>query len=222
MKRLIALLLILSFTACSPLSTAEVQSTIAQGMVETRAAEPTSTPTPEPTPDIEATIQAGIAATQAAQPSNTPMSMPSSTATNTPELPADSAQSFFVKYREKFEESKVKMSEPINASFYDIYLDQSESGGTWLYIKTTGIQADIDANLMGFSIGVLSGLLVAQKKEGSPNPLPPDLEKVYFSYLDKELVEKGFFRANWTDFQDYADEKIAFMDLFNAAEWTLP
>jgi hypothetical protein len=236
MKKLMIVIVILALlTACVSAPTQDIQATIAIGMQQTRAAEPTATFTPEPTPDIQATIEAGIAATQAAQPSptlsptltatNVPTAtdVPLPTATNTPEIEA-SYNVFIDKYKVNFEGQKSKMSTPVTSSIQRVEFEEDEQGRIILWIETIGDASDISPTLLGFSIGVFSGLMSSKPGDSDYEviTLPPDLEFVRFVFWEEGLVEGGHFYTTWAEMSDYFSKKIEFIDMFDNADWDLP
>jgi hypothetical protein len=222
MKKIMFVIVTLALlTACAPTPTTDIQATIAMGMDQTRAAEPTATFTPEPTPDIEATINAGIAATQAAQPS--PTSPPAPTETEIPQVEASYA-AFLDKYKANFEAMKSKMSTPVTATIHKIDFEENELGTSTLWIETTGNESDISATLLGYTIGVLTGLMSANPDDPDylANMLPEDLELVRLVFRDETLVERGHFFTTWAEMLDYNNKRIEFIDMFNNSDWDLP
>ncbi|HOZ38407.1 MAG TPA: membrane lipoprotein lipid attachment site-containing protein [Anaerolineaceae bacterium] len=228
MKKIMFVIVILVLlTACAPAPTYDIQATIAMGMDQTRAAEPTATFTPEPTPDIQATINAGIAATQAAQPSPTspptPTSPPIPTETDIPQVEASYA-AFLDNYKANFEAMKSKMSTPVTSTIHKIDFEENELGTSTLWIETTGYASDISATLLGYTIGVLTGLISEQPGDSDyvPIVLPEDLELVRLVFRDEALVERGHFFTTWAEMLDYNNKRIEFIDMFNNSDWDLP
>jgi len=232
MKNFMFVIVILGLlSACAATPTQDIQATIAIGMEQTRAAEPTATFTPEPSPDIQGTINAGIAATQTAQPSATPLPSPTSepTATDlpTPTLtntaPAQATYAVFLdKYKANFEASKKNMSTPITSSIHRVEFGKNELGTSTLWIETTGPASDISATLLGYSIGVISGLIRAPVDTSLPLLVPDDLEFLRMIYRDEALAEVGHFYTTWKEITDYANKRIEFTDMFRNADWELP
>lgn len=228
-KIMLVIVTLVLLTACAPAPTYDIQATIAMGMDQTRAAEPTATFTPEPTPDIQATINAGIAATQAAQPSPTfppaptETDIPQPTATSTPQVEASYAV-FLDKYKANFEAMKSKMSTPVTSTIHKIDFEENELGTSSLLIETTGNASDISATLLGFTIGVLTGLMSEQPGDSDyvPIVLPEDLELVRLVFRDEALIERGHFFTTWAEILDYNNKRIEFIDMFNNSDWDLP
>lgn len=234
MKKIMFVLVIMALlSACGSSPTQDMQATIAIGMEQTRAAEPTATFTPEPSPDIQATINAGISATQTAQPSRTPLPSPTLEPTAT-ELPTPTAPQvseakesyalFIDKYKANFEASKSKLSTPVTSTLHRIEFEKNEVGTSTLWIETTGALADISPTLMGYTIGVITGLIrtPANTESGIPPILPTDLELVHLVFMDEALAERGHFYTTWAEMLDYANNKIEFTDMFRNADWDLP
>lgn len=216
MKKIMIVIVTLVFlTACAPAPTFDIEATIAIGMNQTRAAEPTATFTPEPTPDIQATINAGIAATQAAQGSLAQES--------TPQVEVSYAV-FFDKYKANFEAHKSNMSTPVTSTLHKIEFEKNELGTSTLLIETTGNASDISPTLMGYAIGVLTGLLSKNPGDSDyvPITLPEDLELVRMIFRDEALIERGHFFTSWADMLDYKNKQIEFIDMFNKSDWDLP
>lgn len=230
MKKVMFVIVILSLlTACGPAPTYDIQATIAMGMDQTRAAEPTATFTPEPTPDIQATINAGIAATQAAQPIPTSPPAPTETelpqpiATSTPQVEASYAV-FLDKYKANFEAMKSNMTTPVTSTIHKIDFEENDSGTSTLWIETAGNASDISPTLLGFTVGVLTGLMSAQPGDPDyvPIVLPEDLELVRLVFRDEALVERGHFFTTWAELLEYNNKQIEFIDVFNNSDWDLP
>ena len=228
MKKIMFVIVILVLlTACAPTPTYDIQATIAMGMDQTRAAEPTATFTPEPTPDIQATINAGIAATQAAQPSPTapptPTSPPTPTETDIPQVEASYAV-FLDKYKANFEAMKSKMSTPVTSTLHRIGFEENELGTSTLWIETTGNASDISPTLLGFTIGVLTGLISKNPSDPDyvPVALPENLDLFRLVFRDETLTERGHFFTTWAEMLDYSNKRIEFIDMFNNSDWDLP
>ena len=226
-KIMLVIVTLVLLTACAPAPTYDIQATIAMGMDQTRAAEPTATFTPEPTPDIQATINAGIAATQAAQPSPTslptPTSPPTPTETEIPQVEASYA-AFLDKYKANFEAMKSNMTTPVTSTIHKIDFEENDTGTSTLWIETTGNASDISPTLLGFTIGVLTGLISKNPSDPDyvPVALPENLELFRLVFRDETLTERGHFFTTWAEMLDYSNKRIEFIDMFNNSDWDLP
>ena len=234
MKKIMLIIVIMALlSACGPTPTQDIQATIAVGMEQTRAAEPTSTFTPEPSPDFQATINAGIAATQTAQPSATPLPSPTPEPTATELQPPTATQLseakesyavFLDKYKANFEATKSKLSTPVTSTLHRIEFEKNELGTSTLWIETTGASSDVGPTLMGYTIGVITGLVKTPTTadQGKPPALPGDLEFVHLVFRDEALAEQGHFLTTWAEMLDYANKRIEFTDMFKTSDWDLP